>query len=165
MFTCLSLYLPVCLSVYLFLLSTCLPVCLLSYLFVPEVFSVFCVPVLHTCLPVHPFTCVYLSVCLFVRLSVCLYWFICILLCLFTCLSVYICLLSVNLSEPLYLSRCRRPKSQQPSVVLMWDRLLMVAGVCNDTIQYPLNQFRLELECLAKLLLLLIKFSRVSSKW
>uniref|UniRef100_A0A8C9XXH8 Vacuolar protein sorting-associated protein 16 homolog n=1 Tax=Sander lucioperca TaxID=283035 RepID=A0A8C9XXH8_SANLU len=24
---------------------------------------------------------------------------------------------------------CRRPKSQQPSVVLMWDRLLMVAGV------------------------------------
>uniref|UniRef100_A0A667ZWK3 Vacuolar protein sorting-associated protein 16 homolog n=1 Tax=Myripristis murdjan TaxID=586833 RepID=A0A667ZWK3_9TELE len=32
---------------------------------------------------------------------------------------------------------CRRPKSQQPSVVLMWDRLLLVAGVCNDIIQYP----------------------------
>ncbi|TNN36874.1 Vacuolar protein sorting-associated protein 16 [Liparis tanakae] len=32
---------------------------------------------------------------------------------------------------------CRRPKSQQPSVVLMWDRLLLVAGVCNDTIQFP----------------------------
>uniref|UniRef100_UPI003AAA6B6E vacuolar protein sorting-associated protein 16 homolog isoform X3 n=1 Tax=Centroberyx gerrardi TaxID=166262 RepID=UPI003AAA6B6E len=31
---------------------------------------------------------------------------------------------------------CRRPKSQQPSVVLMWDRLLLVAGVCNDTIQF-----------------------------
>ncbi|XP_070786464.1 vacuolar protein sorting-associated protein 16 homolog isoform X2 [Enoplosus armatus] len=31
---------------------------------------------------------------------------------------------------------CRRPKSQQPSVVLMWDRLLMVAGICNDTIQF-----------------------------
>lgn len=30
---------------------------------------------------------------------------------------------------------CRRPKSQQPSVVLMWDRLLMVAGAYNDTIQ------------------------------
>uniref|UniRef100_A0A4W6G197 Vacuolar protein sorting-associated protein 16 homolog n=1 Tax=Lates calcarifer TaxID=8187 RepID=A0A4W6G197_LATCA len=28
---------------------------------------------------------------------------------------------------------CRRPKSQQPSVVLMWDRLLLVAGVCSDT--------------------------------
>lgn len=137
-FTCLSASLPLCPSSFLCLLCTC---------------------------PAYLFTCVYLSVCLFVRLSVCLYWFICILLCLFTCLSVYICLLSVNLSEPLYLSRCRRPKSQQPSVVLMWDRLLMVAGVCNDTIQYPLNQFRLELECLAKLLLLLIKFSRVSSKW
>uniref|UniRef100_A0AAQ6A9X3 Vacuolar protein sorting-associated protein 16 homolog n=1 Tax=Amphiprion ocellaris TaxID=80972 RepID=A0AAQ6A9X3_AMPOC len=34
---------------------------------------------------------------------------------------------------------CRRPKSQQPSVVLMWDRLLLVAGVCNDTIQFPLE--------------------------
>ncbi|CAK6981606.1 vacuolar protein sorting-associated protein 16 homolog [Scomber scombrus] len=34
---------------------------------------------------------------------------------------------------------CRRPKSQQPSVVLMWDRLLLVAGVCSDTIQFPLD--------------------------
>jgi hypothetical protein len=32
---------------------------------------------------------------------------------------------------------CRRPKSQQPSVVIMWDRLLLVAGECTDTIQYP----------------------------
>ncbi|XP_076026833.1 vacuolar protein sorting-associated protein 16 homolog [Genypterus blacodes] len=35
---------------------------------------------------------------------------------------------------------CRRPKSQQPSVVLMWDRLLLVAGVCNDTIQFPIDE-------------------------
>ncbi|XP_056226167.1 vacuolar protein sorting-associated protein 16 homolog isoform X2 [Seriola aureovittata] len=34
---------------------------------------------------------------------------------------------------------CRRPKSQQPSVVLMWDRLLLVAGVCSDTIQFPID--------------------------
>eukprot|EP00066_Takifugu_rubripes_P003865 XP_003966794.1 PREDICTED: vacuolar protein sorting-associated protein 16 homolog [Takifugu rubripes] len=34
---------------------------------------------------------------------------------------------------------CRRPNSQQPSVVLLWDRLLMVAGVCNDTIQFPIE--------------------------
>uniref|UniRef100_A0A3P8NTS8 Vacuolar protein sorting-associated protein 16 homolog n=1 Tax=Astatotilapia calliptera TaxID=8154 RepID=A0A3P8NTS8_ASTCA len=34
---------------------------------------------------------------------------------------------------------CRRPKSQQPSVVLMWDRLLLVVGVCNETIQYPIE--------------------------
>uniref|UniRef100_A0A1A8H968 Vacuolar protein sorting-associated protein 16 homolog n=2 Tax=Nothobranchius korthausae TaxID=1143690 RepID=A0A1A8H968_9TELE len=34
---------------------------------------------------------------------------------------------------------CRRPKTQQPSVVLMWDRLLLVVGVCNDTIQFPLE--------------------------
>ncbi|KAM4559885.1 vacuolar protein sorting-associated protein 16 homolog isoform 2-T2 [Odontesthes bonariensis] len=34
---------------------------------------------------------------------------------------------------------CRRPKSQQPSVVLMWDRLLLVAGACNDTIQFPIE--------------------------
>ncbi|XP_024121224.1 vacuolar protein sorting-associated protein 16 homolog isoform X1 [Oryzias melastigma] len=32
---------------------------------------------------------------------------------------------------------CRRPKSQQPSVVLMWERLLLVVGECNDTIQFP----------------------------
>uniref|UniRef100_A0A667Z2V4 Vacuolar protein sorting-associated protein 16 homolog n=1 Tax=Myripristis murdjan TaxID=586833 RepID=A0A667Z2V4_9TELE len=35
---------------------------------------------------------------------------------------------------------CRRPKSQQPSVVLMWDRLLLVAGVCNDIIQFPVEE-------------------------
>uniref|UniRef100_W5MDE9 Vacuolar protein sorting-associated protein 16 homolog n=1 Tax=Lepisosteus oculatus TaxID=7918 RepID=W5MDE9_LEPOC len=34
---------------------------------------------------------------------------------------------------------CRRPKSQQPSVVVMWDRLLLVAGECNETIQYHLD--------------------------
>lgn len=56
------------------------------------------------------------------------------------CLPVYLSHLS------LCLSRCRRPQSQQPSVVLMWDRLLMVVGHCNDTIQYPLNQFSLEPE-------------------
>uniref|UniRef100_A0A3Q3FK84 Vacuolar protein sorting-associated protein 16 homolog n=1 Tax=Labrus bergylta TaxID=56723 RepID=A0A3Q3FK84_9LABR len=34
---------------------------------------------------------------------------------------------------------CRRPRSQQPSVVLMWDRLLLVAGICQDTIQFPVE--------------------------
>ncbi|KAJ8255903.1 hypothetical protein COCON_G00197670 [Conger conger] len=34
---------------------------------------------------------------------------------------------------------CRRPKSQQPSVVIMWDRHLLVAGECKDTIQYHLD--------------------------
>ncbi|KAM8905162.1 vacuolar protein sorting-associated protein 16 homolog [Spinachia spinachia] len=34
---------------------------------------------------------------------------------------------------------CRRPKSQQPSVVLMWDRLLTVVGICQDTIQFPIE--------------------------
>ncbi|XP_051787017.1 vacuolar protein sorting-associated protein 16 homolog [Erpetoichthys calabaricus] len=34
---------------------------------------------------------------------------------------------------------CRRPRSQQPSVVLMWDRLLLVAGKNNESIQYPLD--------------------------
>lgn len=34
---------------------------------------------------------------------------------------------------------CRRPRAQQPTVVLMWDRLLLVAGQCNDTIQFPLD--------------------------
>lgn len=107
------------------------------------------------CLPVCLFTCLYLftcpSVCLFcVNLSVCrpsVNWFN-----LYTCLSFYLSLslclhvsLSASLSDPLHLCRCRRPKGQQPSVVLMWDRLLMVAGVCNDTIQYPLNQFRLDI--------------------
>ncbi|KAF7644451.1 hypothetical protein LDENG_00221780 [Lucifuga dentata] len=35
---------------------------------------------------------------------------------------------------------CRRPKSQQPSVVLLWDNHLLVAGVCNDTIQFPIDE-------------------------
>ncbi|XP_062303702.1 vacuolar protein sorting-associated protein 16 homolog [Osmerus eperlanus] len=35
---------------------------------------------------------------------------------------------------------CRRPKSRQASVVIMWDRLLLVAGECKDTIQYPLEE-------------------------
>ncbi|KAK5607500.1 Vacuolar protein sorting-associated protein 16 [Crenichthys baileyi] len=34
---------------------------------------------------------------------------------------------------------CRRPRAQQPSVVLMWDRLLLVVGACNDTIQFPME--------------------------
>uniref|UniRef100_A0A3Q0T1W0 Vacuolar protein sorting-associated protein 16 homolog n=1 Tax=Amphilophus citrinellus TaxID=61819 RepID=A0A3Q0T1W0_AMPCI len=38
---------------------------------------------------------------------------------------------------------CRRPKSQQPSVALMWDRLLLVVGVCNDTIQYCQDIFKI----------------------
>uniref|UniRef100_A0AAY5JW93 Vacuolar protein sorting-associated protein 16 homolog n=1 Tax=Esox lucius TaxID=8010 RepID=A0AAY5JW93_ESOLU len=40
-------------------------------------------------------------------------------------------------SAPKQMVWSRRPKSQQPSVVLMWDRLLLVAGVCKETIQYP----------------------------
>ncbi|CAL8306793.1 unnamed protein product [Merluccius merluccius] len=43
-------------------------------------------------------------------------------------------------SPPKQMVWCRRPKSQQPSVVVMWDRLLLVAGICNDTIQYPLEE-------------------------
>lgn len=75
--------------------------------------------------------------------SVCL----CLSTCLSTCLPVHlsVCLsslLSVHLSLCLSVCplRCRRPKSQQPSVVLMWDRLLLLAGTCEDTIQYPLGQ-------------------------
>ncbi|XP_058476659.1 vacuolar protein sorting-associated protein 16 homolog isoform X1 [Solea solea] len=34
---------------------------------------------------------------------------------------------------------CCRPQSQQLSVVLMWDRLLLVAGICGDTIQFPVD--------------------------
>uniref|UniRef100_A0A674A8X8 Vacuolar protein sorting-associated protein 16 homolog n=1 Tax=Salmo trutta TaxID=8032 RepID=A0A674A8X8_SALTR len=43
---------------------------------------------------------------------------------------------------------CRRPKSQQPSVVIMWDRLLLVAGECTDTIQYTLDE---DCVCVAEL--------------
>lgn len=35
--------------------------------------------------------------------------------------------------------RCRRPKSQQPSAVVMWDGLLAVVGECKETIQYHLD--------------------------
>uniref|UniRef100_A0A3Q3NK47 Vacuolar protein sorting-associated protein 16 homolog n=1 Tax=Mastacembelus armatus TaxID=205130 RepID=A0A3Q3NK47_9TELE len=43
-------------------------------------------------------------------------------------------------SPPKQMVWCRRPKSQQPSVVLLWDRLLIVAGICNDTIQFPIEE-------------------------
>ncbi|XP_034722187.1 vacuolar protein sorting-associated protein 16 homolog, partial [Etheostoma cragini] len=61
---------------------------------------------------------------------------------LWTCLLVCLPLdLSTCLSPsgPVSLSRCCRPKSQQPSVVLMWDKLLMVVGVRQDTVQFPLE--------------------------
>ncbi|XP_028809833.1 vacuolar protein sorting-associated protein 16 homolog isoform X2 [Denticeps clupeoides] len=35
---------------------------------------------------------------------------------------------------------CRRPKSHQPSVVMMWERHLLVAGECKETIQYHLDE-------------------------
>uniref|UniRef100_A0A8C4TAF3 Vacuolar protein sorting-associated protein 16 homolog n=1 Tax=Erpetoichthys calabaricus TaxID=27687 RepID=A0A8C4TAF3_ERPCA len=41
--------------------------------------------------------------------------------------SYYSCIMVFKIS-----SRCRRPRSQQPSVVLMWDRLLLVAGKNNE---------------------------------
>ncbi|KAG9349381.1 hypothetical protein JZ751_027824, partial [Albula glossodonta] len=40
-------------------------------------------------------------------------------------------------TPPKQMAWCRRPKSHQPSVVIMWDRHLLVAGECKDTIQYP----------------------------
>ncbi|XP_033834541.1 vacuolar protein sorting-associated protein 16 homolog [Periophthalmus magnuspinnatus] len=43
-------------------------------------------------------------------------------------------------SAPKQMVWCRRPRAQQPSVVLMWERLLLVAGQCGDTIQFPLDQ-------------------------
>lgn len=58
---------------------------------------------------------------------------------LFSCSPVEALLLHPFNLEFTCLPRCRRPKSQQPSVVLMWDRLLLVVGVCNETIQYPSN--------------------------
>uniref|UniRef100_A0A3P8XB61 Vacuolar protein sorting-associated protein 16 homolog n=1 Tax=Esox lucius TaxID=8010 RepID=A0A3P8XB61_ESOLU len=51
-------------------------------------------------------------------------------------------------SAPKQMVWSRRPKSQQPSVVLMWDRLLLVAGVCKETIQYTLDE---ECVCVAEL--------------
>ncbi|KAM3585480.1 uncharacterized protein V6R79_018673 [Siganus canaliculatus] len=44
-----------------------------------------------------------------------------------------------KLTPPKQMVWCRRPRSQQPSVVLMWDSLLMVVGVCNDNIQFPVD--------------------------
>ncbi|XP_066522510.1 vacuolar protein sorting-associated protein 16 homolog [Hoplias malabaricus] len=40
---------------------------------------------------------------------------------------------------PKQMTWCRRPKSQQPSVVIMWDQYLLVAGECKDTVSYPLD--------------------------
>lgn len=42
-------------------------------------------------------------------------------------------------TPPKQMAWCRRPKSEQPSVVIMWDRHLLVAGKCKDTIQYHLD--------------------------
>ncbi|KAK2888891.1 hypothetical protein Q8A67_014266 [Cirrhinus molitorella] len=42
-------------------------------------------------------------------------------------------------SSPKQMAWCRRPKSQQPSAVVMWDGLLVVVGECNETIQYHLD--------------------------
>ncbi|XP_028998348.1 vacuolar protein sorting-associated protein 16 homolog [Betta splendens] len=42
-------------------------------------------------------------------------------------------------TAPKHMLWCRRPQSQQPSVVLMWDRLLMVVGQCHDTVQFPVE--------------------------
>lgn len=39
----------------------------------------------------------------------------------------------------IFFCRCRRPKSQQPSAVVMWDGLLIVVGECKETIQYHLD--------------------------
>ncbi|XP_053710032.1 vacuolar protein sorting-associated protein 16 homolog isoform X1 [Synchiropus splendidus] len=42
-------------------------------------------------------------------------------------------------SQPKQMLWCRRPRAQQPSVVLVWDRLLLVVGLCNDTIQFSVE--------------------------
>ncbi|KAJ8252797.1 hypothetical protein GJAV_G00205690 [Gymnothorax javanicus] len=42
-------------------------------------------------------------------------------------------------TSPKQMVWCRRPRSQQPSVVIMWDQHLLVAGECKDTIQYHLD--------------------------
>ncbi|XP_056606714.1 vacuolar protein sorting-associated protein 16 homolog [Triplophysa dalaica] len=42
-------------------------------------------------------------------------------------------------TPPKQMAWCRRPKSQQSSVVIMWDRLLLVVGECKEMIQYPLD--------------------------
>lgn len=63
-------------------------------------------------------------------------------------------------SHRVYLCRCRRPKSQQASVVLMWDRLLLVVGECGDTIQYPWNPGTHTLEPVTDLFVVLFRSSR-----
>uniref|UniRef100_A0A8C9STS5 Vacuolar protein sorting-associated protein 16 homolog n=1 Tax=Scleropages formosus TaxID=113540 RepID=A0A8C9STS5_SCLFO len=40
-------------------------------------------------------------------------------------------------TPPKQMAWCRRPKGQQPSVVVMWEKNLLVAGQCQETIQYP----------------------------
>ncbi|XP_008323608.1 vacuolar protein sorting-associated protein 16 homolog [Cynoglossus semilaevis] len=42
-------------------------------------------------------------------------------------------------SRPEQMVWCRRPKSQEPAVILMWDHLLLVVGVCGETIQFPVD--------------------------
>uniref|UniRef100_A0A671T924 Vacuolar protein sorting-associated protein 16 homolog n=1 Tax=Sinocyclocheilus anshuiensis TaxID=1608454 RepID=A0A671T924_9TELE len=42
-------------------------------------------------------------------------------------------------APPKQMAWCRRPKSQQPSAVVMWDGLLLVVGECKETIQYHLD--------------------------
>uniref|UniRef100_A0A8C2D0H9 Vacuolar protein sorting-associated protein 16 homolog n=1 Tax=Cyprinus carpio TaxID=7962 RepID=A0A8C2D0H9_CYPCA len=42
-------------------------------------------------------------------------------------------------TPPKQMAWCRRPKSQQPSAVVMWDGLLIVVGECKETIQYHLD--------------------------
>ncbi|XP_030637561.1 vacuolar protein sorting-associated protein 16 homolog isoform X2 [Chanos chanos] len=39
-------------------------------------------------------------------------------------------------APPKQMAWCRRPKSQQPSVVIMWDQQLLVAGQCKESIQF-----------------------------
>ncbi|KTF91844.1 hypothetical protein cypCar_00035990 [Cyprinus carpio] len=61
--------------------------------------------------------------------------------------SVFYYLIKEKLSEvdtkikgsPKQMAWCRRPKSQQPSAVVMWDGLLLVVGECKETIQYHLE--------------------------
>ncbi|XP_076871793.1 vacuolar protein sorting-associated protein 16 homolog isoform X2 [Brachyhypopomus gauderio] len=42
-------------------------------------------------------------------------------------------------NTPRQMAWCPRQKSREPSVVIMWDRHLLVAGVCKDTISYHLD--------------------------
>lgn len=148
------LCLPACLHVHLVYLFALLPLCLLNssvLSFSLPVCLSFCLSSIYClsgcCQPVCPPVCqlMYWSICPSICCLLSLYLLL-LFLFLFSRLSVSLnaCIyppahLSVHSVIPLYLTRCRRPKGQQPSVVLMWDRLLLVAGVCNDTIQYPLR--------------------------